>query len=419
MMIQDNHRSAERSTPSLPFRYLVGLLVVLILSLAVFYLIMHPPMGDLSFVAGFLGITTAISGILGFTAHRRGWLERMPSLRTAMFGSYLLASMLSLLAVWLTARLMFSSVHDLQLATVLLIFAAGMAIVFGYFLASTLGRRIQRLKATAEMLAAGDLSARAEVVGKDELAALGKSFNEMAEHLQEANDRQRELDQLRRDLVAWASHDLQTPLTAIRLQVEALADGLISDPESVERYLRGMQRQVKELSLLLDDLFQMAQVDAGGLILNRSTCSISDLISDTLESYSTLAESRGVRLRGEALPGVDPVSLDAPRFGRAVNNLVANALRHTPSGGEVLVRAHRDAGVLTIEVIDTGEGIAAEDLPHIFERFYRGEKSRSRMTGGAGLGLTVVDGIVRAHGGNIRVESRLGSGTTFRIQLPG
>lgn len=403
----------------MPIRYGLGLLAVLILSLAVFYLIMHPPMSDLSFVAAFLGITTMIAGMLGFTAHRRGWLERMPSLRTAMFGSYLLASMLSLLAVWLTARLMFSSTHDLQLATVLLIFAAGMAIVFGYFLASALGRRIQRLKATAEKLAAGDLSARAEVVGRDELAALGKSFNEMAARLQDADHRQRELDQLRRDLVAWASHDLQTPLTAIRLQLEALADGLISDPESVERYLRGMQRQVKELSLLLDDLFQMAQVDAGGLILYKSTCSISDLISDTLESYSAQAESLGVSLRGEAQPDVDPVSIDAPRFGRALNNLVANALRHTPAGGEVLVRAYRDAEALTIEVTDTGEGIAAEDLPHIFERFYRGEKSRSRVTGGAGLGLTVVDGIVRAHGGSIRVESRSEDGTTFRIRLPG
>jgi two-component system sensor histidine kinase BaeS len=187
----------------------------------------------------------------------------------------------------------------------------------------------------------------------------------------------------------------------------------------VQRYLRTIQRQVNELSMLIDDLFQMAQLDAGGLAIQPAACSLSDLVSDTLESFALLAGERGVTLTGSVSPDTDPAWLDAPRLGRVLSNLVGNALRHTPAGGAVTVSACRADGRLQIEVADTGEGIRAEDLPHVFERFYRGEKSRSRDTGGSGLGLAIARGLVRAHGGEIIVESQPGSGTTFHISLPG
>jgi two-component system sensor histidine kinase BaeS len=218
--------------------------------------------------------------------------------------------------------------------------------------------------------------------------------------------------------VAWATHDLQTPLTAIRVQLEALADGVVDDAATVQRYLRTTQRQVNELSSLIDDMFQVAQMDAGGLVIEAAPGSLSDLVSDTLESFSALATERGVDLTGSVAPGVDPVRLDAQRIARLLNNLIGNALRHTPSGGSVTVSAQRDEGGVLLAVTDTGEGISPGDLPHIFESFYRGEKSRSRQTGGAGLGLAIARGIVRAHGGDISAESRLGAGTTFRVRLP-
>ena len=186
----------------------------------------------------------------------------------------------------------------------------------------------------------------------------------------------------------------------------------------MQRYLRTAQRDVRSLALLIDDLFQMAQLDAGGLPLDRQPNAISDLISDTIERFSQLAAERQVTLEGYASAGVDPVLIDAQQIERVLFNLVSNALRHTPAGGRVQVRAlPMDQGA-QVEVRDTGEGIRPEDLPHIFEQFYRGEKSRSRATGGSGLGLAIAQGIVRAHGGHIDVESQSGQGTRFFFTLP-
>lgn len=405
-------------TPRIWLLFVLGLLAVLLISLTAFYLSMHPPMNDLGLMAVFLGVTTAISGVFGALAYRQGWMERTPSLRLALFAGYVLAGALTFFNVWVTARLMFASPHDLQLATVLLVFSTGIATILGYFLSSAISRRIQALHAAAGRLAEGDLSARACVEGHDEVAALGAAFNAMAERLQDAQRRQREMDTLRRDLVAWAGHDLQTPLAAIRIQLEALADGVVDDPETVQRYLRASQRQVDDLSRLINDLFQVAQLDAGGLVIQPVRCSLADLISDTLESFSALAQQQQVALSGSADANVDPAYIDVERMGRVLNNLIANALRHTPPGGIVTVTARRSGARAVVEVSDTGEGIPPDDLPHIFERFYRGNKSRGPAGGSAGLGLTIAAGIVRAHGGDIRVESAPGQGTLFLIDLP-
>jgi HAMP domain-containing protein len=181
-------------------RFAIGLLLVLALSLTVFYLVMHPPMSDLSLMTLFLGGTAAVSEAAGYAAYRLGWLERTPSLRLALVGGYALASLLTFFNVWVTARLMFTSQHDLLLATVLLLFAGGIAMLLGYFLSSGIARRIADLQRAAGSLAGGDLSARATVKGRDEVAALASSFNDMAKQLQAADVRQRELDALRREL---------------------------------------------------------------------------------------------------------------------------------------------------------------------------------------------------------------------------
>ena len=162
----------------------------------------------------------------------------------------------------------------------------------------------------------------------------------------------------------------------------------------------------------------MAQMDTGGIPLDRAESSLSDLISDTLESFSELATRQGVKLEGSVDPNVDPVTMGTQRVGRVLNNLVGNALRHTPAEGRVEVRATRISSGVEVCVSDTGEGIRAEDLPHVFESFYRGEKSRSRSTGGAGLGLAISRGIVQAHGGEIKVQSEAGHGSRFTFILP-
>jgi two-component system sensor histidine kinase BaeS len=186
----------------------------------------------------------------------------------------------------------------------------------------------------------------------------------------------------------------------------------------VKRYLLTAQRDVMSLSALIDDLFQMSQLDAGGFPLQRADASLSDLISDTLESFSHLALKHEVKLEGQVHPSVDPVFMDTQAIGRVFNNLISNALRHTPGGGEIKVDARRTRSGVEVTVSDTGEGIRPQDIPHIFERFYRGEKSRNRGTGGAGLGLAIARGIIQAHGGEIQAESKVGQGTRFTFRIP-
>ncbi len=399
-------------------RLLGGIFVILLISLGIFYYLMKPPMSDLSYMAQFLTITALISAMAGYAAYRFRWLERAPTLRWSLLGGYALASLLTFLNVWITARLMFASPHDLLLGTILLLFAGGIAMVLGYFLSSAISERIWLLDQAARQIQAGNLSVRVQVSGNDEVAGLARTFNQMAAQLQEAEAKQQALETLRHDLVVWAGHDLRTPLAGVRVLVEALADGMIDDPATSHRYLEQARKQIDHLSLLIDDLFQVSQLDAGGIPLNLEPASLADLISDTLENFSGMAAQLHIALSGRAAPGIDPVTMDVQRIGRVLNNLVDNALRYSQAGGRVSVQAEVVAESVRVTVQDNGEGISSTDLPHVFDRFYRGEKSRNQATGGTGLGLAIAKGIVEAHGGQIGVESNLGQGARFYFWLP-
>ncbi len=408
----------HRRSSSLPLLFVGGVALTLAVVLWIFYVLMHPPMSDVGAMASFLMITAVISVAAGYGAYRLGWINRSPRVSWTLLGGYALSSVLTFLNVWVTARLMFANQHDLTLATILLLFAGGIAMSLGYLMAMALTDRIMILNAAAKEIAQGNLNVRVSVTGADEMANLARTFNEMATQLEAAARKQKELDTLRRDLVAWAGHDLRTPLASIRVIVEALADGVVQDSATVQRYLQTAQRDIRSLSQLIDDLFEMAQLDGGGLQLERRLNSISDLISGTLESFSAQAERQGVRLEGSCAPDVGPMWIDAQKISRVLANLVGNALQHTPAGGAVSVCASTTTDGVQVEVADTGEGISPDDLPRVFEQFYRGEKSRSRATGGAGLGLAIAKGIVEAHGGRIWVESKLGRGTRFIFTLP-
>jgi signal transduction histidine kinase len=369
-------------------------------------------------MAVYLSGTALFSIALGYIAYRTGWLSRAPNLRWALMGGYALSSLLTFFNVWVTSALMFASRHDLLLATILLIFASGIAMALGLFLSSALTDRIHLIDRAARAISRGKLDVRIEPHGRDEMADLSRTFNEMAVQLQAAEHKQRALMNMRRDLIAWVSHDLHTPLASMRAIVEALSDGVAADADTEQRYLATLQKDILELSELIDDLFQMTQLDAGGLALEYDQSSLVDLLSDTLESFRALAERQGIDLIISAAPQVDTVYMDTRRIGRVLNNLIGNALRHTQPGGSVHVDAERIPGGVRVQVADTGEGIAPEDLPFVFDRFYRSEKSRSRETGGAGLGLAIARGIVEAHGGEISVESVSGNGSTFSFTLP-
>jgi signal transduction histidine kinase len=402
-------------------RLTIGILLIVAISLVFFNMLMSPPTNELGLMALFLSITAFASALVGYAAYRLGWVNLSPTLRRTLLGGYALASILTFFNVWFSAQLMFVNEHDFLLAIVLLVFAGGIAMILGYFLSSTVTERLHLLRSAAEKLAGGDLQTRVPVSGRDEVAALSVTFNRMAAQLESADQKQRDVERLRRDLIAWVSHDLHTPLTSMRAILEALSDGVVDEPEMVKRYLLTAQREVMSLSALIDDLFQMSQLDAGGFPLHRAPASLGDLISDTLESFSHLAKQQEITLEGQVESDVDPIFMDTQAMGRVLNNLISNSLRHTPAHGRVSVWVRRgpESGGVDVTISDTGEGIRAQDLPHIFERFYRGDASRSRQRGtGAGLGLAIARGIVQAHGGDIQVQSQPGKGTQFTFHLP-
>jgi two-component system sensor histidine kinase BaeS len=409
-----NHR--QRIGP--PLAFLIGIVLTLIVAVVAIELAMQPPLADLAQLIIGLALTSLGSWVAAYVLDRMGWW-RWPRriLHTLILGSILQAALV-LFNVWMTARAMFLSPHDLTLAGILLLFGAGIAVSFGVFVSASLTRGLRRVEQAAERLAGGDLAARVEVDGRDEIARLATTFNRMADQLEAAARQQHELDTLRRDLIAWTSHDLRTPLTSIRVVVEALAEGVIDDPDTVQRYLHSIRSDVASLNRLIDDLFELAQLDAGGMQFDAVSVSLGDLVSDVLERMRALADQRRVRLEGQVAPQVDPVTLDPQKIERVLTNLIGNAIRHTPEGGRVTIDAQRHDGQVRVSVSDTGEGIPAEDLPRVFERFYRSERSRSRSTGGAGLGLAIAKGIVEAHGGTIEVTSRTGEGSTFTFTLP-
>jgi signal transduction histidine kinase len=400
------------------FRFLASILLIFLISLAIFNMMMAPPMYELGLMALFLGITSLISALVGYVAYKLGWINLSPTLQWSLLGVYILSGLLTFFNVWFSAQMMFASQHDLLLAIVLLLFASGMAVVLGYFLSSAVTSRIYLLKQTAEKIAEGNLQARVSVSGRDEVALLAQAFNQMAEQLESVDNKKRELEKMRADLIAWIGHDLQTPLASIRAILEGLEDDVIEDPQAIKRYLNTAQRDVRSLSVLIDDLFQMAQLNAGGFQLDRANASLSDLISDTLESFAELAARQEVKLQGSVESNVDPVFMDTQRIARVLNNLINNALRHTPPSGELKIYACRTNHGVEINISDTGEGIQPEDIPHIFEGFFRGEKSRNRNSGGAGLGLAISHGIIQAHGGSITVQSEVNKGSHFQLIIP-
>ncbi len=402
--------------------YFLTILIAIAFTLVLIEVIMHPPSTDLLGLGILLTITGLISAILGFLSHRLEWWRHLRSINYALTLGYLFAAGLTMFNVWLTAQLMFINDHDLALGTMLLIFAAAISVSIGYFLSRSITQRLHDLVGATRKLSEGDFTIRVPVTGQDEVAQLAGTFNEVVARLEEAEQAERALDAARRDLVAWASHDLRTPLTSLRAMIDAMAEGVVDDPDTVARYLRQSQVEIERMSALVDDLFQVAQLDTGLMELHCSSGSLADLISDTLQAFSAGAQEQGVALTGAVEPGVDPVWMAPEKISRVLQNLVSNAIRYTPAGGRVHVQAGSTAPAeVTVTVEDNGAGISADELPKIFERFYRGEVSRARAGsthGGAGLGLTIAKGLVEAHGGHIVVRSTVGQGSVFSFTLP-
>lgn len=382
---------------------------------------LNPPMRDIQLLTLIMSGTATVTVVVAYIIYHREIMEWFSSLRWTVLATCLLSVALTFMNVWVTARLMFINSHDFVLTTALLMFAGIISAIAGFVVSGTMIKRIYLLAHAAERLADGELNTRLVIAGRDELAQLGRTFNTMAAALQQVDDQKRQLELTRRALIAWVSHDLRTPLAAIRAMNEAIIDGVVSDTETVNRYHESIQKEVQHLSHLIDDLFELAQLDTGHLKITREKASIRDLISDTLGGISAQAEKQKIKLTGRVEDPIELVNMAADKIQRVLYNLLDNAIRHTPPNGEVTLHARQMKDKVCIEIHNTGDVINPADLPHIFKSFYRGEPSRTRANDGyrgTGLGLAIARGFIEAHGGEIWVESEAGKGTTFSFSLP-
>ena len=312
-------------------------------------------------------------------------VRRAPTVRLQLIGLALVAVLLPLAAVLLSGVVMFQSGHDL---TVLAIAAASStaALAAAVLVGTAILRPVEGVRATSVALAGGDLTARAKPDGARELRELADSLNETAGNLER-------LFEARRQLVAWASHDLRTPLASLQAMLEALEDGL-AEPE---RYLPGMREQVRILGVLIDDLFELARIDAGVLKLELHDAPLMPLVETCLRGIEAEAEAKRVRLEAR-IDGAAAARCAPRQVERVLYNLLTNALRHTPSDGSVAVVVEPDASEVRVTVEDTGEGLRATD--------------------GGGLGLVIAQGLVVAQGGRVWAENRPGGGARVSFTLP-
>jgi two-component system sensor histidine kinase BaeS len=299
--------------------------------------------------------------------------------------------------------------------TLLLIVAtlAAVLVIFG-----PARRRLSALEDAAELLGAGDLTARAPQNGGDEIARVARAFNRMAAELAARDEALRTSDRLRRQMLADVSHELKTPLTAMRGYIETLRmPEVVLDPERRARYFETVDRETRRLERIVKDLLDLARYENGVVTLDARVFDVERVFQHVVRRHEHDAQSRGVVMLVEVADVTGQVVGDPDRIEQVIDNLAANALRHTPPGGTIELRAAAAEGSTVLSVADSGEGIAPEHVPHIFDRFYKVDPARAEGTGGSGLGLSITKAIVERHGGTIRVTSTPGC-TRFTIVLP-
>jgi signal transduction histidine kinase len=286
--------------------------------------------------------------------------------------------------------------------------SAGVSLVVARWFARGLTQPLRDMAGATRRMEVGDYSVRVHTNSRDEVGQLAVAFNRMSAELEN-------LESSRRDLVANVSHELKTPIAAIRAHLENLADGVESpNPQT----LQVMLAQTERLGRLVEQLLDLSKLESGEVPLHRERVALAPIVSQVVSEIMVARAGRRVAIEPDVDPDVPPVDADAERLHQVLFNLIDNAVRFTPDGGEVRVRAHRHNGSVAVAVADTGTGIPSEHLPRLFERFYRVDSARARGDGGTGIGLAIARSVVEAHGGHIKAESEPGKGSTFTFDLP-
>ena len=318
----------------------------------------------------------------------------------------LVVGALPIAAVLLSGIAMFDMHADVVLVAVAI--ASSLVAIGGALLVTrSISRPLREVRASATRVAGGDFGTRVDERGPVELAEVARSFNEMTSRLEELFD-------ARRQLVAWASHDLRAPVSSLHVMLEAVEDG-VAEPE---HYLPAMHDQVRTLRVLIDDLFELARIDADGGALETSGITVERLVESSVDGFTAEAEASGIVLESRIARGLPDVEVAPGQIERVIQNLLANALRYTPTRGSITVAADRMNGSVVVSVEDTGEGIPPGAARTMFDRFWRGDRARDRNQEGAGLGLAIAKGLVERHGGRIWAEERDGGGARVAFTLP-
>lgn len=324
------------------------------------------------------------------------------------------------------ANRMYVSSHDLNTLAVILLAGGTVGVVVALLLGERVasGSRslldvVRRIgDGNDDAVRDGDAGETTSRPAAEELASLGRELEAMSAKLEDARATERALESSRRELVAWVSHDLRTPLAAIRAITEALEDGVVDDPAVVARYQRTLRQEADRLAELVDDLFELSRIQAGALRLQLERASLSDLVSDAIAAADPVASAKGVRLEGRLREEPPALMLSTPEVSRVLRNLLENAIRHTPSDGTVWVEAGVDEDTAYVSVADACGGIEPAHLPRVFDLAFRGEHARTPgADNGAGLGLAIAKGLVDAHAGQIVVANE-GPGCRFTVRLP-
>lgn len=409
------------SSPRGLARATAGIVIAVAVGVALVQLLLRPPMSDLQALAVYMLLSALLTVGLGAGVVTTIDRASATTLRTRIALGAVIGALVGLFNVLAVSKLMFvSTEHDLRLLAALVGFSSLVSLAFSGWVAARVSTQLELVARRIRGLAAGDYASRLRPDGAGEIARQVRELNQLAQLLQDASAAHAALDRERRNLVVAISHDLRTPLASIRAMAEALTDGVVDEPIEVLRYQATIRREVERLTEMVDDLFKVAQLDAGALPLDRRPVSLQDVAAEVGDGMQARARAAGISLTVEASEPLPPIPLDGALMERAVANLVANAIQHTPDGGEVRLATAGLPDRHRLVVTDTGSGIGPADHERVWEPFFRVDASRSREWaggGGAGLGLAIVRGVVEAHGGTVALTSGE-AGSTFTIELP-
>lgn len=396
--------------------------VVATVSATLFNVLWGGPDNDTVVLLGLMVFTGLVSVGLGYLLYHRRIIRQMNSLQASLIVNATTTSLILTVNIVVVALYMLVTELDSLMITTLLIYGGILSVIFSVLHSRLIIEELHSLHQALEQMDVEDgPEQRLSVSGKDEISQLLAVFNHTTRRLHEAQREKQAVEQSRRDFIAWTSHDLRTPLTALQVMTEALMDEMVSDVER-KGYLEDMHREILSLSRLIDDMFELSLIESGHHVLKLQRTSLRDLLSAVESSYRLRATQAEICFETRISKDIDPIVIDPDKIQRVLNNFIDNAFQYTNADGRIeLAAMRRDNDEVIIAIFNSGSVINEAEIPFVFDQFYRGDRSRNspdRQKRHVGLGLAIAQRFVEAHGGRTWIESGGACGTTFYFSLP-